>query len=121
MKRDLDLVRAILKDVENAPAGKTIIQPTLEGYGDKDIGEHVWLLADAGLIDAEVTRTMRGPYTILIRRLTWRGHDFIDAAKNDSVWNQVKGKILKHVGGVTFDVLLELLKAETRLKLGLPS
>lgn len=128
MKRDFDLIRRILRDAENMSAMSTISNlGTLggksfgyEGHDPKVVGEHVQLLIEAGLLDGKVSPGMDGGAYIQVQRLTWKGHDFLDAMKDDSIWTQAKETILRPVGGVAFDVLLDWLKWKMGQKLGLP-
>ncbi|MGO8839441.1 MAG: DUF2513 domain-containing protein [Limisphaerales bacterium] len=47
-------------------------------------------------------------------RLTWAGHDFLDAARNDTIWNKAKDEFLKPGISWTFSILFEWLKQEAR-------
>jgi Hypothetical protein (DUF2513) len=122
MKRDMDLVRAILLDIEaNAPAQGGLNRPvSVDGYDRATITAHVELMIrDAHLIHGEMKKFNTGDDT-MIRGLTWRGHEFIAAASSDTIWSKAKSSILKHGSSVSFDLLLEWLKAEGRKHLGLP-
>jgi hypothetical protein len=57
-----------------------------------------------------------GPF--IITNLTWKGHDFLDAARSDTVWNATKGPLAK-VGAWTFGLVLEVLKEEAKRQIGL--
>ena len=118
MKRDLDLVRTILRSIEEAPAGEVISGFQIEGHDEIEIGEHLRLLIDAGFIKGEASRTRSG-YLLGIRGLTWNGHEFLDAARSDSLWALAKEKVIKPLGGVALDVLFAWLKAESKKQLGL--
>jgi asparagine synthase (glutamine-hydrolysing) len=48
------------------------------------------------------------------------GDDFLDAMKDETIWNSAKENILKPASGVAFDVLLEWLKWKMKTKLGMP-
>jgi len=63
---------------------------------------------------------MSGIIAVNISGLTWKGHDFIDAAQDDSIWDKSKKTLMKTTGAITFDLLLQVLKAEIKSKLGLP-
>ena len=43
--------------------------------------------------------------------LTWQGHEFLDAARNDTIWRKAKKKVLETTGGLAFDVLKAALLA----------
>lgn len=119
MKRDFDLVRKILCAVEEAAPGQIIDGFTLDEFSPQEIGEHLLLMQDAGLIDAEVKRTRAPgrPFLFVVRGLTWKGHDFLDAARDDTIWRLAKERILKPAGSATFDVLLDWLKTEANKRL----
>jgi hypothetical protein len=40
-----------------------------------------------------------------VHRLTWQGHDLLDAIRNDQVWAQTKTTVIEIVGSVAVDVL----------------
>lgn len=83
------------------------------------INEHIELLKKAGLIEATIMRDFSGICGVSIQGLTWEGHDFLDVAKDDSIWLKAKETILKPAVSITFTVLLEWLKEEAKKKLGL--
>jgi hypothetical protein len=53
-------------------------------------------------------------FHVLPRRLTWLGHEFLDAAREDLRWGQAKRLVLEKTGSVSFatlqQVLVELMK-----------
>lgn len=121
MKRDFDLIRQILREVEASPARTPLAgRPNYEGFDEDTAVEHIDLLIEAGLLQGKITPFLDGGVHVNIQRLTWKGHDFLDAMKDDSIWAQAKESILKPVGGVAFDVLLDWLKWKMAEKLGLP-
>ena len=121
MKRNLDTVRKLLELAEAQPAG----QPLMNFSGNfentpVEVVEHIALMIDAGLIDgeAEPDSNMPGGGIFVITKLTWTGHDFLNAARNDNVWNATKRRISK-AGTWTFGLVLEVLKEEAKLHIGL--
>lgn len=90
MKRDLDLVRSILLDIEAGEAGQPINSFTFDGKTESEISEHVAILTEAGYLDASIVEDGMGmPHAFVVRRLTWSGHEFLANAKNDTVWEKV--------------------------------
>jgi hypothetical protein len=120
MKRDFDLIRRILTDIERMPAGSFQSNLKYPEYSQATVDEHTILLHDAGLIKANISKLMGGGNSIHIVGLTWSGHDFLDAMKDDNLWNKAKENVLKPGVSITFDVLLEWLKIQAKQKLGLP-
>ncbi len=121
MKRDWDLIRELLIAIEDAQPDTdgAIRVESLEvslGTTEKRV-EHVALLHEKGLIDA-VDVGKYDERAFLIRRLTWEGHDFLEAARDDTRWNRAKAKLAKGGKGITYEtlkaVLVELMKAAVR-------
>jgi len=69
------------------------------------------LLYDAGLIKALVANVWEQDAEFLQINLTWAGQDFLDAAKDDTLWKKAKETVIKPGASFTFDVLLAWLKA----------
>ena len=83
------------------------------------------IMIDAGLIEGRISDyiTSDAPQHPYIHNLTWAGHDFLDAARNDTVWRAAKEKVLKPGVSWTFELLREILKALAKQQLaglGLP-
>jgi len=121
MKRNLDTVRKLLALAEDQPAGQDLM--TFSGDFENtpvEVVEHIALMIDAGLIDGEAHPDpgMKGGGIFVINKLTWAGHDFLNAARNDNVWNSTKRRMAK-VGSWTFGLVLEVLKEEAKRQMGL--
>lgn len=109
MKRDMDLVRKILLAVEEEKDDlEGITDFAIEDYSSAQISHHVVIMEQAGLIEAHIAPTMDGVMYI-VRRLTWEGHEFLDAARNESFWNQAKEKVVETTGGLGFEALKAFL------------
>ena len=116
MKRDMDLIRTILLQIEQQPFTDAWVELNVEGYAPEEITYHVILLAEAGLIEADdVSSGAKMKWNP--KRLTWQGCEFLDAARDNNRWNKAKLTMGK-VGGFVFDigkqVLVELIKSELR-------
>lgn len=66
-------------------------------------------------------RPYDGDCEMLIFRLSHRGHDFIDSARSESVWQNAQTQIGKTIGGASLQVLMQLLINYGQTKLGLPT
>jgi hypothetical protein len=121
MKRDLDLVRSILITMEANEGGFFARTPVIEGYTEEEVGYHVYLMGQAGLITAAETTAMGcGSPSAIPMSITWEGHDFLDSVKDETLWNKAKTMVLKPAAGVAFEVLVAWAKAEAKQRLGLP-
>ena len=121
MKRDLDLIRKILLRIEAHDFGFAPEEIEIEGYTEEQISFHIFLLGDAGLlkVDENTVIGCTSPSAIP-SHLTWAGYEFLESAKDETVWGKAKEKVIKPAGGVAFSVLLDWLKAEAKTRLGLP-
>jgi hypothetical protein len=120
MKRDHDLIRRMVLAIEDAPSGWAP-DLSVEGYTPAQVGYHAYLLVDGGLargVDVS-THGSQGPEA-LITSLTWAGHDFADAARDDTRWKSAMRTVAEKGGIVTFDVLKQLLVVLMKGAFGLP-
>lgn len=108
MKRDMDLVRNILRAVEEKGDLHDCIDLEIAGHSKEEVLYHVRLLREAGLLEVA---DLSGLWELHLspKRLTWSGHDFLDAAKNDTVWNNAKEIVKDKGGSIPFEVLKALL------------
>jgi hypothetical protein len=86
--KDLDLVRDLLARAEKEHAFSTTDPKTVY---------HVRLLREAGLVQATVTPTeWRDRFTLaILKRLTPDGRQFLQAAKNETVWRRTKQDFIR--------------------------
>ncbi|MFZ1128912.1 DUF2513 domain-containing protein [Methanoregula sp.] len=109
MKRDMDLVRKILLAMEANPQGFFNEMPAIEGYSSDQVGYHVYLMMQAGLVEGSDVTTLGSESPEAIPScLTWQGHDFLDASRDDNRWTTAK-EIFRQAGGVSFEVAKEVL------------
>ena len=120
MKRDMDLIRKMLLAIEEDPHG---FAPKIEiqGYTREQIGYHAVLLGEAGLAKI-IDMTLEESKTpeAIVERLTWAGHEFLDSARENRIWNQAKDKIAK-IGGASIQIWLMILTEFIKKELGLLS
>ena len=69
MKRDMSLVKQILKHIEkHAPGERGFLpHPDIEGYNSDEVEYHIRLCSQAGFVDLNDTG--------YIIELTWQGHN----------------------------------------------
>jgi hypothetical protein len=89
MRRDLALCLAVLEFCEEKN-DEGLATVTLENVERGVVSAHVLMLKDAGLIDAERSNSGIAGSSWQVRRLTWAGHDWLDAhrAKRTSKSNR---------------------------------
>jgi hypothetical protein len=107
MKRDMDLIRAILSEVESAGSDETVTG--VHGWETAEFAYNVWLMEQAGLVVARViSADDQMAYAAYVFGLTWDGHDFLDAVRSDSIWAKTKAAIADVAGSTAFDVLKQI-------------
>jgi len=104
MKRDMDLIRLLLLDFEGEE------EVGLSNYTEEQLSYHIYLLIDGGLAVGNVSwanGSDGNPQIIAssIARLTWEGHEFLDAARNETIWKKTTGTVTKAGGAFTFAIL----------------
>ena len=120
MKRDPHLVRALLLHYEAKENDRVDSCPHIPEYTPLEVGYHLILLYEAGFIRAEPELTKTGriikvhPFS-----LTWNGHEFLEAARNESAWNKAMKKVGSATGALSFSVLQALLISYAKQSVGI--
>lgn len=104
MKRDLDLCRQLLFDLE-AHSSECAINTLRAGEPDDRIRYHLRLLCDAGLVK-ETNRT-NGSFTSL--RLTSAGAELIELSRSNARWRDAKALVLDRTGGQSLAAIRSVL------------
>jgi hypothetical protein len=112
----MDLIRMILLTIEEGESAEAPWTLEIKGYSEDQVRYHVWLLEDAGLLSRPNTS---GPL-ISSRMLTWAGHEFINAVRNDTVWNKTKEFIKDKGGSATFEVIKQVVYTLAKQHFGFP-
>ena len=110
MKRDLDLCLEILRHIETGNGEQCMALKTAEAIG-KDASEvsyNCFLLLDAGLLAGKDFSTLAAK-DVMISRLTWQGHEFLDAARDQTHWEKAKDVAHKSSGG--FEIVRSVLSS----------
>ena len=114
--RDIDLIRELmfrLEALDKEPTSVATLDPASEelaipGFGPDQIEYHLRLIYEAGYVETGTRgdgQTLDGKF--LFRRLTHRGHDFIDSVRDPEVWKRTKSAATK-AGGWTLGLLKDL-------------
>lgn len=118
MKRDMDLVRQILMQVEEADGPVPYADLVDSEHGMQVVVYHVNLMAAHGLLDAKTEYVMgkQGRFARggTVQSLTWDGHDYLEAIRNDGVWARTKEAIRASVGSTTMGLIKEVAVAVSK-------
>lgn len=89
---------------------------SIEGYHQDQIRYHLKIMEQAGYLyadETEISHTIGSgreeKYTINTYSISWQGHEFLGATRDEKRWIELKKGINK-VGGVAFDVAFFILK-----------
>jgi len=120
MKRDMELVRAILLAMEASPHGFAPLPFTVAGYDQGVIEHHVWLMEQGQLVTAEETTALGDASPLAMPlSITWRGHDFLDTVRTDRVWLKVKAELKDRAMSLPFELLTDLAMKIAKSYVGL--
>lgn len=96
MKRDMDLVRLILLEIEKEYVSTAIYNLSVDGYDMATVAYHCKILHEKGLIsDYKAQYASNEIYSFGVGSLTWEGNDFLDKVRDDTQWRKVKDTITK--------------------------
>jgi hypothetical protein len=120
MKRNMDLIREILLEIESQPAGKLIAEINYpdDKYSAEDVMGHLRLIEQAGLIDGHL-KIFDGGALIAIHGLSNEGHDLLDSIRGEAVWQKTKDRVEEVGGSVALDTLKAIAGAVAAKLLGL--
>ncbi len=120
MKRDLDLVRQLMLQIEALPAAPPV-QYRMSEIEDPVLLAHLEMLIEAGLVNGRISRSQgaRGD-VISVSGLTWQGHEWVEMVRGQSLWNEVKSAVLDGGGVLTFELARAMATKLLRARLALP-
>jgi hypothetical protein len=104
----MDLVRELLRRIEEHPEAELPDRLQFDGKTEEEVSYHVMLAYEAGFIEALDASSTSG-IDWMPQRLTWEGHEFLEATRDDGLWKKAKDTTLSKGGGLTLDVLKAVL------------
>lgn len=119
MRRNMDLLRLLLLKLETISEDSHSIfvfqyeELEVEGYTEDQVAYHLHLAVEAGLVDQGGNGVMNG---FMFRRLTWDGHDFADAVRDEDIWGKTR-QSANAAGGFSLELLRDLAKGFIRKKI----
>lgn len=114
-KRDMELIRKLFLNLE---AGKGL---DLEGYEESILLYHIYLMEDAGFIEATFLRDHVGEIANAhVQEITWAGQEFLNAIRDANAFKKAVREVGRVGGALTLGLLKEYIEMMARQKLGLP-
>lgn len=110
MKRDDDLIRQLMFRIEDHPDPLFLLDNTGSTTPENRIAYyHLRMLADEGMLE-------ESGKTGGVWRMTMKGHDFVSAVRDDTIWHRSKDA-LSGVAGFTVTMLKDVAVGYLRQKL----
>lgn len=106
MKRDWDLIRQVLLEIEEIPRAE-LYRHGYDVREDEDElelckAEQALILWDAGFIKGMNASSMEGR-ALMAPELTWDGHDLLDTLRSKPVWERIRAVAGEKGIELTFD------------------
>jgi hypothetical protein len=116
MPRNMDLVREILFALEENSYPQRLKE---KGYTTDQIGYHIHIMGEAGLVNAlDITALGAEYFVAMPNGLTWSGHEFLDAAREQSLWQKAMDMLRSKGVPMTIEIVKTLLIQMAMEKLG---
>jgi len=114
MKRDMDIIRLLLLQLETGDRPSQ-----LDNFSEERVTYNAALMVHAGLVKGAFARGGDGDSLgVGMDRMKWSGHDFLDAARDETLWKKAKQTVMKPAASFTFEIVREWLKNEIRARFG---
>ena len=116
MKRDDDYIRELLFDYQENEAWILVMPGMTMDSGPEEMREryHVLMMIDAGLVTYVGNETFR---------LTNSGQDYIEAIRDEGIWQKTKNAVAETGGSVTLEIIkalaLGFLKKQIETRTGI--
>ena len=118
MKRDMELIRRVMLAVEKSKDPYELVDPKFEGHTETEISYQIALLDDAGLLHGQ-DRSAIGIFRWSAGALTWSGHEFVEAVRDEAVWKEALTIAGMTDDGVVFEILQKALMQILEKRAGL--
>lgn len=108
MKRNWDLIRDILLEIESLPPGShASFAIDYSVTNEQRRGEHSKLLFEAGFIRG-VCAHSTDCWQLLDAELTWQGHDLLAHLRSSTIWEKVKEKAIDKGFDLSFEAVMRI-------------
>ncbi len=113
MKKDLELVKHLLSDLDAQRSGSPSTRPnTMDEHSSEEMSTHIQWMADAGLIKT-VGADAGGDDKDLPIKITPLGKEFLSYSNNKMVWKTVLTQIEDEKVPMVLEQIKEALKVAT--------
>lgn len=106
MKRDWDLIRTLLVEIEGLGIGQHFTPHDFAGHSSEAVTYHIHLMGQAGLIEW-ANHPWNGEPVVIAKSLTLAGHDLLDIIRDGDIWSTCKAQLQERLGGVSYEALMQ--------------
>ena len=92
---------------------------TVPDYPEHLVNYHLDLMISAGIVNGKMHWMNRGRGVAIVNGLTWEGHNYLDAIRDQSIWARTKdllrskGQDIRHLPSeVVFEVVKKVASGE---------
>jgi hypothetical protein len=120
LKLDIELIRKLMLEIESNDDDFKYEPIQALGYDESQIDYHLQQLIEAKLVIGEVHHFLgtRTP-SIIIEKLSWEGHKFLETARNEPVWKEAMNTVKEKGGSVGIGILTQVLTSVAKQHFGL--
>jgi len=117
VKRDFDRIRHLLLECEASPSGHYMLPSDMGTFDKYQLDKMI----EAGLITRKQSafgimvkskyRTKEGSADVVATEeisLTWKGHDYLDAVRDNDIWEKTKATVAETGGNATIEIVKSL-------------
>jgi Hypothetical protein (DUF2513) len=105
----MDIVRTILLRIEASPLGWTVNHFGIEGFTREQVVYHAHIMREDGLIEVVDGANFESKaLEVMPHSLTWKGHEFLDLARDLNRWYKAKA-IISKIGTAPISVWTKVL------------
>lgn len=99
MKRELDLLRNILLDIEAKWCVGMVLD--IDEFSCKDpekLRYHLQMLIEEGFVKGYIPESTKKTdiHSLSVTGITWKGHDFLDQIRQPDIWTKLKPMMEKY-------------------------
>ncbi|MFC4863138.1 DUF2513 domain-containing protein [Pseudomonas sp. JS3066] len=105
MKRNWDLIRELLLEIEAMEPGHLASLHCTDGCSLEEADYHLHLLEQAGLVECKEQHQWNGESGRVASSLTLQGHDLLDSIRDQDTWNAKKTMLLQRLGAISYESL----------------
>lgn len=106
MKRDWDLIRAILLAASEKEVGMPLYNRDIGGYDEKIVAGHMQMLHDAGYAEVKSPGTNSG--FAMMTKIHMPGYDLLDTMNSNALWERIKTGAKEKAVDLSFEAIKAL-------------